>query len=207
MAQASILGKKSQVESIKNSIKTKQNLLSYSKILSPIDGEIGTIFSKEGSLSAPGKPIMEIIGDKKRLLFSYTQNTPIKVGQEVKVGEFKEKITSIYPNAKNALTTAEVLLTHDLALPIGSTTNIEVIFGKKTGTAVPLNALLHDNEVSVMVFKNNHFEKTAVKVEISNDEFAIITPAIKEPVAIGSEAKLSTLASIKNVKVVFDEKK
>ncbi len=207
IAQASLSAKKSQVTTIQNSIKAKQNLLTYSKILSPIDGKIGVIFTKEGSLSAPAKPIMEIIGDKKRLLFSYTPDTAIKVGQKVIIDSFEESITSIYPNTKNSLATAEILLTHELNLPIGSNVDIDIVFETKKGLAVPINALLHDDGISVMVFRDKHFEKQKVKIEVSDDEFAIISPMIKEPVAIGSEAKLSILPSLKDIKVVFDETK
>jgi RND family efflux transporter MFP subunit len=206
MAQLSVENKKAKLITFDKNIKAKENLLTYTKIHAPIDGKIGTIFIKEGSLSAPGKPILEIVGEDKRLIFSYAPNTAIKVGQKVEVNGFIEKVTSLYQTSKNALLSAEIALQNDLNLPSGTSVDIKVIFKSEKGTVVPLNALLHDDGVSVMVYKENQFYKEKVEVVVENDSFAIISPAISEPVGVGSEAKLSALPAIQNIKVVFDGK-
>lgn len=190
----------------KSNLASKENLLTYTKITSPIDGVVGTIFIKEGSLSNPGKPIVSIIGEKKQLLFSYATSTKIKVGQSVVVEGFVEVVSAIYQSSKNSLIAAEIKLKNRLDLPTGASVEIKVLLSDAKGTAVPLNALLHESGVSVMVFKDGEFKKVKVEVKVQNDEFAIITPSIKEPVAVGSEAKLSKLDSLKNTKVVFSGK-
>lgn len=206
MAQLSVQNKKAKLITFDKNIKAKENLLTYTKIHAPIDGKVGTIFIKEGSLSAPGKPIMDIVGNQKRLIFSYATNTPIKVGQKIEVNGFSEEVTSLYQTSKNALMSAEIALQNDLQLPSGSSVDIKVTFKSEKGIAVPLNALLHDDGVSVMVFKEGQFSKQQVELKAANDEFAIISPAISEPVGIGSESKLSRLPALQNIKVVFDEK-
>ncbi len=206
ISQLSVENKKAKLITFDKNIKAKKNLLTYTKIHAPIDGKIGTIFIKEGSLAAPSKPIMDIVGNDKRLVFSYTTNTPIKVGQKVEVNGFTEEITTLYQTSKNALSNAEVLLKNDLNLPIGSSVDISVIFKSEKGTTVPLNTLLHDDGISVMVYKDGQFIKEKVTVKVSNDSFAVITPEINLPVAIGSESKLSRLQALQNIKVVFDEK-
>jgi len=206
MAQLALENKKAKLVSFDKNIQAKENLLTYTKIHAPLDGVVGTIFIKEGSLSVPGKPIMNIVGLEKRVIFSYAANSPIKVGQKVEVNGFSEEVTSLYETSKNSLMSAEVALKNDLKLPAGSSVDIKVTFKSEKGIAVPLNALLHDDGVSVMAFKNNKFKKEKVEIIVENDEFAIISPAISEPVGIGSESKLSRLPVLQNIKVVFDEK-
>ena len=199
--------KKAKLLSAKSSLSAKENLLTYTKITSPIDGVVGTIFIKEGSLSSPGKPIITIIGDEKQLIFSYAAETDIKVGQSVLVGGFRESISAIYQSSKNSLMTAQIKLKNTLNLPSGASVDIKVILGSSKGTVVPLNALLHNSsDVSVMVFKDGQFVEQKVKIKLENDEFAMLTATLKEPVAVGSEAKLSRLPSLKNIKVVFNGK-
>jgi hypothetical protein len=146
------------------------------------------------------------VGNEKRLIFSYSQNTPIKVGQKVEVNGFDEEITSLYQTSKNALLSAQIALKNDLNLPSGASVDINIVFKSEKGIAVPINALLHDDGVSVMVFKDGQFSKQKVELKVANNKFAIISPAITEPVAIGSESKLSRLPALQNIKVVFDEK-
>ncbi len=206
MAELALSGKKAKLTTIEESIKAKKNLLTYTKIHSPLSGIVGTIFIKEGSLSAPSRPIMDIVGEQKQLLFSFAPNTPIKVGQKVEVNGFIEEVTSIYQTSKNSLINAEILLKNDLKLPSGSSVDIRVVLKSEKGMAVPLNALLHDKDINVMVYKDGQFFKERVEINVANDQFAIISPPITEPVAIGSESKLSRLPILQNIKVVFDEK-
>ncbi len=206
MAGLGVENKKARLTEVDKNIKAKKELLKYSKILSPIDGVVGDIFIKEGSLTAPAKPILNIIGDTKQLTFSYASSSPIKVGQKVIVFGFEEEISSIYQSSKNSLITAQITLQNDLKLPSGSSVDIKVIYQSKKGTAVPLNAFLHDDGTAVMIFKDGEFFKQKVTIEVADDEFAIISAEINQPVAIGSESKLSRLQALKNVKVIFDEK-
>jgi RND family efflux transporter MFP subunit len=205
-SKKAIEAKQKEISSLKEALKVKQNQATYAQIVSPIDGVVGDIFIKEGSLSAPGKPIMNIISNKKRVIFSYAPNTPIKIGQKVEIEGFSEEITAIYDNSKNGLTTAEIALKNDIKMPIGSSVNIKVLFKSAKGVAVPLNALLHDEDVSVMVYNGDMFEKQRVDVVVEDDNFAVISPSISKPVAVGSESKLSSLLALQNIRVVFDEK-
>ena len=206
VARKSVESKEKEISSLQEALKVKKNQASYARILSPIDGVVGDIFIKEGSLSAPNKPILNIIGDEKRLIFSYALSSPIKVAQKVVVEGFDEEITSIYQNSKNSLSSAEIRLQNDFNLPIGSSVTIKVLFDSAKGTTVPLNALLHDEGMSVMVYKDGVFEKQKVTVIVEDDEFAVISPSISQPVAIGSESKLSSLDGLENIRVIFDEK-
>lgn len=206
IAQLSVANKKAKLITIDKNIKAKENLLTYTKILAPIAGKVGTIFIKEGSLSSPSKPIMDIVGNKKRVVFSYSANTPIRVGQKVEINGFSEEITSLYQTSKNALSSAEIVLKNDLHLPSGISVDINVILKNKKGLAVPINALLHNDGVNIMVYKDGHFSKQKVEIKVANNSFAIISPEIIQPVAIGSESKLSRLPVLQNIKVIIDEK-
>lgn len=206
MAALSVQSKKATLVNITENINAKENLLTYTKIHAPIDGTIGTIFIKEGSLAAVGKPIMEIVGDQKRLIFSYTPNRVISVGQDVLVNGEIEKISTIYDVSNGALMRAEIALTQPLNLPNGASVEIQVVLKRDEGLAIPVNALLHEDAVYVMVYKDGHFSKQKVDIVAVNDTFAITSPQIKDPVAIGSESKLSKLPVLQNIKVVLDEK-
>ena len=207
LSKAALETKIAMQNSTKEKIAQLIHQLSYLKIVAPFDGVIDAVLMHDGDLAATGKPIVTMSNQRQKLIFSYAQNEDIKKGQIVlyknkKIGVVK----SIYPTSKNGLTSAEVDLDKRLPLPTGSSINIEVLTKKVKGAILPADTLLHKKQGTfVMVYNGKSFTPLRVKVEIATKDKIIITPSPKEPVARGSEVKLSKLQSYNNVNIIGDD--
>lgn len=179
-----------------NKIEQLKHQLSYLKIVAPFDGEIDTLFLQEGDLAASGKPILSMSSGVKNLVFSYaTHNTSIKKDQLVyEENEEIGHIKSIYTTSKNGLISAEVTLTSPLALPVGSSMNIEVLTKEAKGCIVPSDTVLHKKEGTfVMTYVKGKFTPLHINVEMQEANRMIITPCPNADIAQASEVKLAHL--------------
>ncbi len=188
-----------QVKEIKQKILGLENQLEYSSITAPFDGIIGSVFLRRGDLAVPGKPILSLNSLPQKMTFSFVPNVAeIKPGQTVlfngkKLGE----ISLLYNDAQVGLWVAEVELNQRLNQPVGSNLTIQVVTHSGKGCSVKLQSLLHrENNQSVMVYENTHFNELAVKVLARDKQYALISPCPEYPVAEGSESKLSLLPTV-----------
>ncbi|WP_457570934.1 efflux RND transporter periplasmic adaptor subunit [Desulfovulcanus sp.] len=203
-----IEAKREELKSLKLTLRSKENLLKYTQITSPINAVVGNIFIREGDLATPGKAILELLGDKKKLEFTFPQNmvATIKKGVKVYIGSRTTIISNIYPNARNNLAVAEIYLDKPLLYPEESNVQVEVVVRSAEGTAVPVGALFERKEgVYIFVYKNQNFEPIKVQILAKDKKFAIVSPEINHPIAVGSRAKLMRLFFLKNVKAVTNE--
>ena len=200
--------KREELKSLKLTLRSKENLLRYTQITSPINAVVGNIFIREGDLATPGKAILELLGDKKKLEFTFPQNMlgSIKKGVKVYIGSKTAIISNIYPDARNNLAVAEIYLDKPLLYPEESNVQIEVVVKSAKGTAVPVKALFERKEgVYIFVYKNQSFDPIKVKILARDKNFAVVSPEISDPIAVGSRAKLMRLFFVKNVKAVTNE--
>lgn len=170
--------------------------LSYLNIKAPFDGTVGTIFSRKGDLASPGKPLFSINSPGQKLIFSYVPgDITIQRGQEVlwdgrKIGQ----ITSLYSDAENGLSVAEVGVDSHLEMPNNSYVTIDLLTFAGSGCRVPVGALLQKKEgAQVMLYADGEFAPFSVTVIASNKDYALIEPCPSTPVAVAAEAKLSQL--------------
>jgi len=204
---ASKVALKAKESSLKNSIAKKNQLkhqLNYLKIRAPFSGYIEAILLHEGDLAAVGRPIIAMYNGKKKVLFSFSpKRSPIEPSLKVlQNNEVIGYIDRIYPTAKNALAVAEVKLTKDIPLPLGSNLEIEVVTKEATGCIVPNNALLHKKDGTyIVVYKDKKFHLRRVEVLFSSDSYTLLKECIKEPFAVANETKLAKLLVYKNVEV------
>ena len=191
--------KKAELQTQKATLQAKEALLSYTTIKAPIDGVVGTIFLKKGDLAMPGKPILELLSRKKYLEFTFPNTLDIHKGMQVLVNNQKFPITTILPDTQKYLTVARVE-TPSLNLAENAQIKIDLIQKEAKGVAVPVNALLEkDGKYYVFEKQNSGFKAKEVKIKAQNASFAIISPAPSNPVAIGSNDKLSKLFFVKKV--------
>jgi len=200
--------KKSVIENTMQKIKQLTHQLSYLEIVAPFDGEIDAILLQEGDLAALGKPILTMSNGEKKLIFSYAvQHTSIAKEQLVfaegkKIGNIK----SIYTISKNGLTSAEVKLTSVLALPVGSSVNIEVLTREVKGCIISNDTVLHKKEGTfVMTYVNEKFVPMQINIEMQNENKLLVSPCPDTEVAKASEVKLARLPAYDKVEILGAE--
>ena len=212
-SEVSLSRSEATVEELKQKIASLKNELGYLEIKAPFSGTIGTIFLRQGDLAAPGRQLLSLNSDPQKLTFRFTPNptsahtqaaNKIFPGQEVLLDNLKiGKINNLYDDASNALAVAEVGLNQHLGQPNGSYLTIEVITKSARGCTVPISALLHRKSgVSIMLYSDRHFQEKPVKIMAQDKEFALIEPAISDPVAVAAEAKLSRLPTYGKIRVL-----
>ena len=210
ISRVSLKIKSSSMENTKQKIAQLNHQLSYLTIVAPFDGEIDAILLHEGDLAASGKAILSMSNGKKKLLFSYApvQNAVIKKEQDVFMAEAQiGYVKSIYTTSKNGLISAEVTLTKKMALPTGSSVNIEVLTNKAKGCIVPSNTILHKKESTfVMNYVKGKFFPMKVKIEMEDSNHMIISPCPAYPIAQASEVKLAQLPAYDKVNIIGAKK-
>ena len=188
--------KLSALKGINEKITQTKVMLQYLNIKAPFSGIIGSKLLDAGSLAPAGKAILTLNSDDQKLTFLFSQNEkPITVGQKVFLDN-KEigSVSKIYSDARNSLLVAEVKPNRVLPFANKSYKTIEVEVDRIKGCVVPLNALLHkSNGTFVIAYQDKKFIQKKVNVLLENSKKAAISPCPKEPVAIGSEAKLAIL--------------
>ena len=178
--------------------------LDYGLIRAPFKGRVGSIAIRPGELVSPGRVILTLNSVEQKLTFTFAPGTAIREGQVVRLHSTPIGfISTIYTEAKGGLWVAEINLDHDLATPSGTSLTVEVVMGRGTGCAVPVQALLHRSDgVSVMEYRDNHFLEKKVVVQVLGREYAQILPCGTAPVAVASESKLVVLPSYGQVNLI-----
>ncbi len=188
--------KKTKYISTQEKINQINTQLNYLDIKAPYDGVIGRILLQKGNLAVPAQPILTFSQSKQKLTFSYApQNSNIKKGQEVlNQGKTIGNIKTIYTQAQNGLSVAEVELDGLLSLPEGSYISIDVIIGEHIGCIVPSDTIIHTHSgTKIMMYKDLEFIPQKVTVIFEDEEEALIGLCPSGNVARGSEAKLAKL--------------
>ena len=200
----SYAAKQAAVENTHQKIVALQVQLSYLNIKAPFDGTVGTIFSRKGDLAVPGKAMLTINSPGQKLTFSYVPgDIAVQTGQQVllkgvKIGQVK----SIYSDATNALSVAEVAVGTSLERPNNSYVNIELLTFAGEGCRVPINALIQRKEgVQVMHYEDGAFSPLGVSIVASNRDYALIDPCPSSPVAVAVATKLSQLPGFAQVRI------
>ncbi len=205
ISDVSLKSKFSIVENTKQKIAQLEHQLSYLQIVAPFDGEIDAILLHEGDLAASGKAILSMSNAKQKLLFSYApvKASVIKKEQDVFMeDEQVGYVKSIYTTSQNGLITAEVTVTKEIALPTGSSVNIEVLTKEAKGCIVPSDTVLHKKESTfVMAYAEGKFSPTKITIEMQDANRMLITPCPKTPIAQASEVKLAQLPAYDKVTI------
>jgi len=183
-----------------------EHQLSYLKIIAPFDGVIDAILMHEGDLAATGKPIVSMSNGKKKLVFSYapSKNTMIVKDQMVLLeGEKIGHIKAIYTTSQNGLISAEVALSSQIDLPVGSSVSIEVLTKVAQGCILPQDTLLHKKEGTfVMAYEKGSFKAVKVNVEMQESMKVILSSCPTGAIAQASEVKLSALPAYDKVEIL-----
>ncbi len=196
--------KQAILEATRQKIISLEVQLSYLNIRAPFDGIIGTIFCRRGDLANPGKTLLSLNSEGQKLTFSYLPGDfAIQTEQEVFLADRKiGQIRTLYSDAENGLSVAEVAVETPLKMPNNSYVTIDLLTFADSGCRVPLDALLQKKEgAQVMVYADGEFTSLPVAVVAGNREYALIEPCPASPVAVAAESKLSQLPGFGQVLV------
>ena len=122
----SIKAKEYELQSITASLASKESLESYYTLKSPINGIVEKILLDIGDLVNPNQPIITLVSNEKKLIFSYASDA-IKPHQEV---FFEDErigyIDFISPSSENFLQLATIKLTKKLDITNNALLSIKV---------------------------------------------------------------------------------
>jgi len=206
ISKVAVQAKEAVISNTTQKIAQLEHQLSYLKIIAPFDGVVDAILMHEGDLAATGKPIVSMSNGKKKLVFSYapTKATSIAKDQIVLLeGEKVGYVKAIYTTTKNGLITAEVALSSQIDLPVGSSVSIEVLTQETQGCVLPQDTLLHKKEGTfVMLYEKGSFTPLKVNVQMQEEGKVILSPCPSGSIAQASEVKLATLPAYDNVEIL-----
>ncbi len=210
ISAVSLKVKESVLENTTQKIVQLKHQLSYLQIVAPFDGEIDMLFLHEGDLAASGKPILSMSNGAKKLVFSYAPTINTKIVKDQPVFRDAEKIgrvKSIYTTSQNGLVSAEVILSKEVNLPVGSSINIEVLTKGAKGCVIPDNTLLHKKEGTfIMGYEDGKFTPLKVDVQMQEGNRILISPCPSMPIAQASEVKLAQLPAYDKVEIIGAKK-
>jgi len=204
LSYVGLKAKEANLNSSVQKLKSLQNQLRYLTIKAPFDAKVDAIILHEGDLAVTGKPILSLSSLKQKLVFSFAKQSNIKLKDKVLYkGTPIAGVSTIYNIANNGLLTAEATLTKPINLPVNSSINIEVVTKEKKGCTLPDTTILHNKDGNyIMAYSKKRFIPIKVDVLIEDIDKVLISPCPKVPVANASEAKLSSLPALKNVKII-----
>jgi len=198
--------KKSIIDNSNSKIEQLNNQLSYLEIKAPIDGVVDTLLLHKGDLAVTSKPILAMSSLDKRLVFTFATNLidVIKPKQKVyykskEIGEIK----TIYPSSANSLVKAEIRLSKEIALPTGSSLEIDVEVAKEKGCLLLDSVIWHKRDGEyILVYKDKKFVSKKVSVKVASQNHILLNECPKEPIANVSQARYSTLLAYDNIELI-----
>jgi len=203
-SEVSAVTKQAGLEATRQKIVALETQLSYLNIKAPLDGNVGTIFSRKGDLAGPGKQLLSINSPDQKLIFRYVPGDPaVRTGQEVFInGQETGRIINIYSDAENALSVAEISVDSPLGRPNNSYVTIDLLAFSGDGCRVPVGALLREKAgARVMLYKDGEFAPLSVTIIARNRDHALIEPCPASPVAVAAAPKLSQLPGFGQVRI------
>ena len=183
---------KSSVEEIQARLRQQEVRMTYTKIVSPIDGIVSDVTAQEGETIVAGLQVANLVTvlDPTRLeMWIYVDETDIgkaAVGQDVEfyvdtypAKTFKGKIEKIYPqpvvkeNIVYYLSTMKVSPEDAAFLKPEMTTHVRIITEEKANILTAPNAAIkfeRGKQVAYRVTGKNKVEKLAIKIGIRGED-------------------------------------
>lgn len=207
LSYVTVKAKEAQLESTKQKIVQLNNQKEYLTIRAPFDGVVDRLFMHEGDLAPTAKPLLSLSNKEQKILFSYVaESAKIKEGDPLLYkGKEIAKVSTLYNSATNGLSMAEAKVPQALNMPLHSNINFEVITAQKEGCVLPTSTLIHDKDaLYIITYKEKHFSRMPVTVEMQNEDEVLIAPCPQEAVASASEVKLKELLAYEKVELKGD---
>ncbi len=148
-----------------------ENTLSYAQILSPVDGVISKTYLNKGSISAPGKPLVEI---KSKNGFYLLVRVPNDLA--IKGVEFNGKLHNVTPLGTTFNGLAEYkVYTNDAKLISGDRVEVNVVTFNGDGQFLPFDAILNrDGKSYILVIQGDNAIQEEIHIVQSAQQGVII---------------------------------
>lgn len=169
------------------------NNLSYAVITSPVNGVIAKSMGSEGSISMPGKPLIQISSKNG---FYLMVRVPSDINIKGVSFNGKDFPAVALGSTFNGLAEYKVY-TADSKLTSGDRVEVDVITYKGKGLLLPFDAVLNSNGKSyVLVISGNHAQAKEVHILQSAEQGVIISESFKgEKVVVAKPDILLKLTS------------
>ncbi len=202
-----IEAKRAEIAAAKAQLRAKESLLPYATLRAPIDGTVLSIALRTGDLAAPGKPILRLAGDRKRVDFTLSpDDRNIRAGTPVRIEGVRTEVARILPAAERSLAVARVEPLPDLGVAENASVTVTAVTAVAEGTGVPVDALLDDGDKQYLfLYEGGRFRPKEVTVLANDGKYAVLKETVRQRVARGSDEKLSRLFVLEHVEAVGDE--
>lgn len=158
---------------------TKKNILeieaglSYTVILSPVDGTISTAFVSEGEIAVPGKALFSISSDIGNYLAVHLPASIKPVS--LKVGQKTVQLNPLDIADQNGLRQYRTRIPNGLRFVAGEIVDASLVVFSGRAALVPLDAILsREGKQMVFVYENGKISPLSVHILKSGKEGAVV---------------------------------
>ena len=169
LLKSQIESAKSAVAMLKNSRDVAQeaireigNSLSYTRLVSPIDGTVSIVYAHEGELAQPGKPLAKITG-KSGMVLNVRLPADI-LSREVIFADRHMALTAKQISNAGGLREYRAALPVDVQATEGDYVNIDIVTFSGEAVLIPFSAVLSINDGNFVFLYDG---KTAIRQPVS----------------------------------------
>jgi multidrug efflux pump subunit AcrA (membrane-fusion protein) len=169
LLKSQIESAKSAVAMLKNSrdvaqeaIREIANSLSYTRLVSPIDGTVSIVYAHEGELAQPGKPLAKITG-KSGMVLNVRLPADI-LSREVIFADRRMALTAKQISNAGGLREYRAALPVDVQATEGDYVNIDIVTFSGEAVLIPFSAVLSINEGNFVFLYDG---KTAIRQPVN----------------------------------------
>lgn len=194
----------SAISSLKAQYETLKNQLSYATLKAPVDGVIAKVYTTEGSIAMPGKPLLQISAeDGFSLLVRLPKNLlPQGIVYDQKSVDLQPLGSTFHGlNEYKAFVDAKGLTT-------GESVDIDVIVYRGKGMLLPFDAILdRDGKSYVLLAEKDHALPQEVHI-VAKGEQGVVVDNLKEnrKIIVAKPDILLKLLGGMPIKIVDQEK-
>ena len=174
--ETAIAAAQSKIETLKQNKANALNNLTYTKILSPVDGVISKTLVNVGDMCLPGHPVAKLSASNGFYLL-------LRVPSDLKISavQFKGKtlITHALNSTFNGLAEYKVFLDDEIKLTSGDRVEVNVVVFSGQAYLLPFDALLNrDGKNYVLYQQGDKVQSTTIKVLESGEQGVVTTDKI-----------------------------
>jgi len=142
----------SNIASLKSKLKALQSQMSYTTLLSPVNGVIAKTFATQGSIAMPGKPLINISATEG---FSLRERLPDDITPKSIIYNNKTYPIQALGSTFHGLNEYKSYVS-GIHLSAGETVDISVVVFEGIGTKLPFDAILNKNGKSYVLLVKDH---------------------------------------------------
>ncbi len=171
--ETAIAAAQSKIETLNQNKANALNNLTYTKILSPVDGVISKTLVNIGDMCLPGHPVAKLSASQGFYLL-------LRVPSDLTIKAIKFKGKTIFAHALNStfngLAEYKVFLEDDLKLTSGDRVEVDVVVFDGQAFLLPFDALLNRNgKNNVLIQQGDTVQSASINVIESGEQGVVTT--------------------------------